>query len=90
MNVNRLLCAVGVGCLCLLVYAHDTHATLDGDHSARPRPEYEAWQQVLLHTLRTPADPAMALPYRTTTTDFGKKGFFDLTEGTEPELIQKP
>lgn len=63
----------------------------DGDHEVRPRPEYDPLQQEILLAPHNPADPSMRLPYRTVTTDYGRKGFVNLTEGPSvPEVVFAP
>jgi len=63
-------------------------AASDGDHSARPRPEYRQLQQNLpiLQVVRNPVDPTMRM-YATTTTQYGRFGFSNLDERPSVEPL---
>lgn len=82
---NFILCMMlGIACC-----AEVAHAEVDGDHDVRPRPEYDPLQQEILLAPRNPVDPSMKL-YATSTTNFGRYGFVNLTESAEPEAVWAP
>lgn len=71
--------------LAFLMVASVAHAQMDGAVLT-----VNDYQSRRLRTERVNLVDGIKAPTGTTTTDFGAKGFIDLTEAAEPDLVQAP